>query len=39
LDWEVTAVFQTDWWYLALIVISAIGYTLLALGIYYNKQL
>lgn len=39
LDWEVTAVFQDQTWYLTLYLISALGYGLLTLAIYYNPSL
>lgn len=39
LDWEITGVFQKNNWYLFLVLLSGLGYSLLALAIYFNPAL
>jgi hypothetical protein len=39
LDWEVSNDFQDKWWYEVICFISAFGYMLLFLLIYFNKSL
>jgi hypothetical protein len=39
LDWEVTGVFQENNWFLFLVLLSGLGYSLLALAIYFNPAL
>lgn len=39
LDWEVTGAYQESAWYMGMSLVTAVGYSMLALAIYFNPKL